>query len=887
MRSRIMPGVLVMLLGWILAPGLAHAVALGKIDVTSHLGEPFYAEVPLQLEKGEKLSGVTVEIAQPGDYRILEVYRDSVLSTIRTSVEDDSRGPRIKLVSDGAIESPFFNLVLKVHYGNATSFKKYPVFLDLPSAAVSTAKPKPKVQAPKPEVKQAVTAAPQPAAEEKKQAPAAQSSTKKEAAPFKPFSGWARINRYGPMVYGDTLMTVARRLRVDDRYTIKQVMVALFDKNKDKFDKQNMNLIKAGAYLKVPTAKEVEAITPRQAIKMVAEQDRQWQALKKQPHYAAVAKAQKTRYSGRVKVGESADGVPATAEPDKEMKGERGVQLPSKAKPAPSAAATAAAPAKAPAPADEAASQTSSEMQALQQQNAELQKKLQQADENIAALNAKLSSPDLVASNARIKKLELKLARMQTDLDAARQQAAIAAKNSINTWLVYGLGGLAVLLLAAIGYLLRRERPHPAEQLPPEEASFEDEFAEPSAGMFEPEPIAPQIDESVAEEFAQEEQIAEETSFGEEPEAVEEESSQGVADQEGVLEEADPNVDYVAEADVYLRYGMEEEALRQLKMAILQRPDNVDAYCKLIKLLHGRGETGELDTLIEDGRSALSGDALVRFESEITLLGSAETGEAEVEDSGLTDMDAPVGGEADIASEAGLSGNDEAGLDIGELEWSFGDEESQQEELPSAEASPEGGEEVVESSAADDEADASITFDLSEMEGETEEAGDETVHAPQDSGESESVDEIDLDLSGLVTDEEAAEAEAPDHAPSPEAGEAPQYDHDVSHELDELLGELNVDAEIDAQHGGAVTAGSLAIDMARSLVAQGQLDDAEMTFQSSLEGDFRCQSLLGLAEIAQQRGDAQKAAQMLAEAEPLLDDNSREWFERLKEKQGE
>jgi len=78
MRSRMMPGLLVMLLGWILAPGLAQAVALGKIDVTSHLGEAFYAEVPLHLEKNEKLSGLSVEIATPSDYRILEVYRDPV-----------------------------------------------------------------------------------------------------------------------------------------------------------------------------------------------------------------------------------------------------------------------------------------------------------------------------------------------------------------------------------------------------------------------------------------------------------------------------------------------------------------------------------------------------------------------------------------------------------------------------------------------------------------------------------------------------------------------------------------------------------------------------------------------------------------------------------------
>ena len=284
----------------------AGAVELGKISVASHLGEPFHAEVQLTLDENEVLSDLFVEPAKPADYKTLNVHRDQALNMIRADLERTSRGSRVVLSSRYAVDAPYFTLVLKVRYGRVTRYKKYPVFLDVargsqPLKAVSA---------------QAVKAEPA-AAMLVENSVAEETATVEISPPFKPFDGWARTSHYGPTVYGDTLFTIADRLRIDERYTIRQIMVALFEKNRAKFTEENINLVIYGTYLDVPMAEEVARLTYEQALAIVQDHNRRFKELMQQPHYAAIAEAQKARYSKRVrdaeaiKAGKAASGMAA------------------------------------------------------------------------------------------------------------------------------------------------------------------------------------------------------------------------------------------------------------------------------------------------------------------------------------------------------------------------------------------------------------------------------------------------------------------------------------------------------------------------------------------------------------------------------------------------
>ena len=93
-------------------------------------------------------------------------------------------------------------------------------------------------------------------------------------------------------------------------------------------------------------------------------------------------------------------------------------------------------------------------------------------------------------------------------------------------------------------------------------------------------------------------------------------------------------------------------------------------------------------------------------------------------------------------------------------------------------------------------------------------------------------------------------------------------------ELDDLLAEWD-------DEGGAIeleaSPENLGIDRARSLLAEGSLEEAETSLQAALDGDRRGDALIGLAEVAAKRGDDARRDELLAEAESLVDDQNREW----------
>jgi pilus assembly protein FimV len=284
-----------------LFPAYAGAYELGKIDVISHLGESFRAEVPLALDEGEELSKISVKLASPDDYRTLNVYRDPALSLIRIDVTGDNRGGRVELSSHSLINAPYVIVLLKVRHGNATHFQKYPVFLDISRSAQPLKRKAPLATTSANDLKEApVTKGEDFYADRDRDAEV----TVETLPAFKPFDSWARTSRYGPVVYGDTIFTIADRLRIDKRYTIRQVMVALFEKNRAQFVEENLNLAMHGSYLDVPTAEEVERLSYEQALSIIEEHDQRWKELMKQPRYAAVAEAQRTRYSKRARVAE-------------------------------------------------------------------------------------------------------------------------------------------------------------------------------------------------------------------------------------------------------------------------------------------------------------------------------------------------------------------------------------------------------------------------------------------------------------------------------------------------------------------------------------------------------------------------------------------------------
>jgi len=735
----------------------ASAVSLGKIDVASHLGEPFYAEVPLDLDEGEVISSVFVELAAPIDYRILEVYRDETLNAVRADVESDSRGSRIELTSSTVLDAPFFNLVLKVRYGRATHYKKYPVFLDLPRAAqsVKTKVPLPTVSVDdvrKEPVVATVSAVKGMQGESRNGNGQTERTSDDQSSTFKSFEGWARTSHYGPMVYGDTISTVADRLRIDARYSRNQVMVALFEKNRDKFAQDNVNLIQAGTHLDVPLAEEVERIRPDQARSIIKEHDQRWRELVKQPRYAAVAEAQKTRYSKRVHMGKRASGAAsAPVSEQQEQSNETSTKNDAGGPTSPVSKNEGSVDAVE-GQADVEVSAMAESISKLQKDNEALQAELAESDAKLAKLSAAGPIDEQVAVKARNKKLELELARLQAELDDSKQSAV---EGPGPDWLMLLGGGLVILLLGGgAGYLMRRERQHPAMN------QGDTTFA---SNVFEDipmEPAAPEeIEVEAVEEFSPDSTSQMNTDEFEDaftdsiPDLTDEETGEMEAFKDDQEEEPDPNVDYLSEADVYMRYGMEEEAEKQVSMALKLRENNKDALVKLVQIRKARGDTPGADEAISTARMVLSGEALGHFDASIE---GVVTGESPVEEVSLEDTLPP--GALDVSSDPQVEEGLEDASDVSDL----GDIEFESEEVSSSEAEMD-----VPVEAGELEGEKSETLGLNDIEWPSEDTSEDVAVQESTEKKQETLVEepapsdtagLDFDLSGLELPDDSASA---------------------------------------------------------------------------------------------------------------------------------
>ncbi|MFN6969295.1 MAG: FimV/HubP family polar landmark protein [Rheinheimera sp.] len=84
------------------------------------------------------------------------------------------------------------------------------------------------------------------------------------------------VTRLGPLSSRDTLWRLAEQARPDPRLNMYQVMHALYLKNPDAFLEQNFNHLKPGAFLEIPTIREILATNAVEAQRKSENDDRIW-----------------------------------------------------------------------------------------------------------------------------------------------------------------------------------------------------------------------------------------------------------------------------------------------------------------------------------------------------------------------------------------------------------------------------------------------------------------------------------------------------------------------------------------------------------------------------------------------------------------------------------
>jgi pilus assembly protein FimV len=91
---------------------------------------------------------------------------------------------------------------------------------------------------------------------------------------------WATVPQYGPVKKGDTLYRIADRVRSDKGLSVEQVMMALLKANRSAFVRNNVNNLKTGRILKLPEREQIQSISKAQAAKAFRAQYDAWQEYK-------------------------------------------------------------------------------------------------------------------------------------------------------------------------------------------------------------------------------------------------------------------------------------------------------------------------------------------------------------------------------------------------------------------------------------------------------------------------------------------------------------------------------------------------------------------------------------------------------------------------------
>jgi pilus assembly protein FimV len=248
----------------LLAPQAALALGLGDIRVNSALNEPLSAEIELVAPTNEELNSMGAQLASRELFQRYGLDRPAYLDSVQFTVGRGRDGRNVLLVSSATPASePFVTFLVELNWPRGRLLREYTVLLDPPVFAPKDAAPPAPVAAPRvsrPVAAPAPAAAPAPS----RSAPVVAQQPETVGAPSS-----YRVQR------GDTAYGIASRLSGGDRVAVNRTVIALFRANPEAFG-GNVNLLLAGAILRVPGPEAVNAVDGREAAAEISRQTSAW-----------------------------------------------------------------------------------------------------------------------------------------------------------------------------------------------------------------------------------------------------------------------------------------------------------------------------------------------------------------------------------------------------------------------------------------------------------------------------------------------------------------------------------------------------------------------------------------------------------------------------------
>jgi len=827
------------------------ALGMGEIKLNSSLNEPLDAEIQLlnigDLSELEMLVG----LGSREDFKAAGVERLFLLTDLRFKVDMSVPGnPILRVTSRKPIREPYLDFLLELQWPSGRLLREYTLLLDLPVYATERASAK-KIKA--------ASASPQPKPQQ--QAPAASSpntssrvATSDNRTESRP-SASAPTNTNGGeyrVAPGDTAWGIAKKIKPADA-TIMQSLAAVKQSNPHAFINGNINLLKKGAVLRLPSSADISQLSSQQINEQVDFSPESAISEKKssQPQLDATASTSTPTPApvdggGRLKLAVPNDDVE-------------------------SASSANASGGNTSGSADGSATRGTEklenefaifqeELDKTQRENAELKARLSNMEEQIATMSRlveinddSLRAAQQVASQeqqtvqketpqetavseesasqksdsdtekqAQLTEDQASEAPVASDLDKSESEggkkAATADESGFNLqyWidlLLYPFIGLLVILLAIVLFFKNRKQ----DEEPQEELSLQTLVEKEATDEDDLEEVLDEEDKQVLEE------------------AVSELDEQELKNLEELELTEGEDVDPVGEADIYLSLGNYKQAESVLLDAINEAPDDAALRLKLLEVYVSSNELDKFDAQYEQFSGLSDADAIVKADSLRAELVSEPIVDVSEDDTESIELAPSLDEEASVEGEP-TSLDAELSLDDVVLDL---DGET--------EADKDTGQ-VSEASSSDFDLD----LDLENI--------DLDVDTPEPDIENPDLDSIDLDT--LASDIDAGMESIDLNTGVDESASLDSSLDDLSETIDEAIPEA----------GASVAEESAADDF------EDFDDDLDV-----LAGEDECSTKLELAQAYLDMGDPESAKEILDEVVSLGDDAQQDEARKLLE----
>lgn len=242
-----------------------YAMGLGDMKVGSFLNQPFNAEVELIDVGNVPISGIKVSVASMEDYERMGLERTYSVNLLSFYIEKNAQGnPIIKVRSVERIPDPYMQVLVDLAWAEGQVYRSYTVLLDPPNYRLSLVK------------KQRHNVVKHQYASDgsSNQVVAAQGA---DPSKVEGIASHRPKVTYGPTGANETIWQIAQRYKSEE-ILLQQMILAILGKNKEAFIEGNLNGLKEGSLLNIPSASLAQRVPAALAKLEVLAQDKAWQS---------------------------------------------------------------------------------------------------------------------------------------------------------------------------------------------------------------------------------------------------------------------------------------------------------------------------------------------------------------------------------------------------------------------------------------------------------------------------------------------------------------------------------------------------------------------------------------------------------------------------------